>query len=91
MCTASGPGSAALADYWANQHDLTNVHVWGDTTDYVFNNFTGPPPIEGSYPSVMVIELDTMTLSYFSIGGVDQTEGAIATALANVDDCADLP
>ena len=34
MCTSAGPGSAALADSWASSFGLTNVQVWGDTTDY---------------------------------------------------------
>ncbi len=90
MCTAAGPGSASLAEFWASQFNLTNVHVWGDTTDYVYANFTSAAPISGNYPSVMVVELDTMTLTQIAVGGVDQTTSAIAEAIANVDDCAEL-
>lgn len=90
MCTASGPGSASLAQYWANSFGLTNVHVWGDTTDYVFNNFTGAPPISGNYPSVMVVELDTMTLTHIATGGVDSATSAIDDVIAAVHDCAEL-
>jgi hypothetical protein len=91
MCTASGPGSAALAQNWADTFGLTNVHVWGDTTDYVFNNFAGPAPINGSYPNVMVVEFDTMTLDFIGIGGLDQVGAYVAEILDTVDDCADLP
>lgn len=91
MCTAAGPGSASLAQSWASAHGLTDVHCWGDTTDYVYANFAAQPPISGNYPSVMVVELDTMTLRHIATGGLGTAGTHVADILANVDDCAELP
>jgi len=63
--------------------------VWGDTTDYMYSNFTGPIG-GGSYPSTMVIDLDTMTFRQFVQGGVQGAEGTIQQILNEPHPCADL-
>jgi hypothetical protein len=66
------------------------VHVWGDTTDYMYNNFCGVAPISGNYPSAMVINLETMELSYLQLSGVESTVSTIGEIIAGADECADL-
>ena len=88
LCTSSGPGSASLANSWQNTYGLT-MHVWGDTTDYMYTNFCGPIG-GGSYPNTMVIELDTMTLTTFEVGQVAMVENKIQQILANADPCAEI-
>lgn len=89
MCTATGPGSASLAAAWAAQHNLTNVMVWGDTQDYMFNTFLSGAPINGGYPSTMVIDLDTMELTYLQAAQMAQAESAIDAILAADHPCAE--
>ena len=86
MCTAAGAGSASLAASWSQQFDLTNVHVWGDTTDYMYNTFASA--VGGAYPSTMVVDLDTMELRYFEAGDVTAATSAIADILAAEHPCA---
>ena len=50
--------SASLADSWASQHGLTNVLVWGDTTDYM-SHFAGAV---GGISLYNVVDLRTMEL-----------------------------
>ena len=85
MCTAQGPGSASLADSWSSQHGLTNVLVWGDTTDYMYNNFAGA--VGGGYPFTMVVDLRTMELVYHDIGDVQEARSAINTVIENTQEC----
>ena len=87
MCTSSGPGSAALASSWQAQHGLQDVLVWGDTTDYMYQNFS--TQLGGSYPFTMVVKLDTMELTYMSLGDVHSATSAIDAILADVDECAE--
>ena len=87
MCTASGPGSAQLAGQWANAFGLTNVRVWGDTTDYMYNNFGSQ--VGGSYPSTMVIDLDTMVIEHFQLGRVDDVDSVINGILSEPNPCAE--
>jgi hypothetical protein len=89
LCTATGPGSASLAASWQSQFGLTNVHVWGDTTDYMYNNFMSGPPANGGYPGTMVVDLDTMTLTEFAAGGVDVANNAVNAILAADHPCAE--
>ena len=88
MCTAAGPGSAQLAASWQNQYNLQSL-VWGDTTDYMYTNFTASLA-GGSYPSSMVVDLDTMTFTDFSTSGVTGIEGALQQILDQDHPCADL-
>ena len=85
LCTASGPGSAALASSWGSQYNLSNVLVWGDTTDYMYYNFAGA--VGGGYPFTMVIDLRTMELVYHQIGAVHSASSAINGVLNNVHEC----
>ena len=87
MCTSSGPGSAELANSWQSQHGLQQVLVWGDTTDYMYNNFASQ--MGGSYPFTMVVKLDTMELTYMSLGDVHSATSAIDDILAAPDPCAE--
>ena len=88
MCTAAGPGSAQLAASWQNQYNLQSL-VWGDTTDYMYTNFTGPLG-GGSYPSTILVDLDTMTFTRFVQGGVVGVEQALQQILDQDHPCADL-
>lgn len=88
LCTSSGPGSASLANSWQNQFSLT-MHVWGDTTDYMYTNFCGPLG-GGNYPSSMVIELDTMTLTAFEVGQVAALENKVQQILDAAHPCAEI-
>lgn len=88
MCTSSGPGSAQLAASWQSQYSLTSL-VWGDTTDHMYYNFTSVY-VGGNYPSVMVLDLDTMTLRSFQSGGVSAVQSAIQQILDEPHPCADL-
>ena len=88
MCTASGPGNAQLAAQWQNQYNLQSL-VWGDTTDYMYTNFTAPLG-GGSYPSTMVVDLDTMTFTKFATGGVQGVESHVQQILDQDHPCADL-
>ena len=88
MCRATGPGDASLAEEWSTDHGLTEVMVWGDTTDYMYFNFTSQEPLNGSYPSVMVIDIDTMTLTYSQLGGTSSAEAAINSILQDPHPCA---
>lgn len=56
----------------------------------MFNNFCGPDPIGGNYPSAMVINLETMELTYLQTGGISSGESAIQAIIAAADECADL-
>ena len=87
LCTSTGPGSAGLADSWASAFGLTNIQVWGDTTDYMYTNFTSA--LGGSYPSTLVIELDTMEIRYFRVGAVDTAESWVAEVLSEDHPCAE--
>ena len=89
MCTASGPGTASEAAAWASGHDLTNGHAWADTTDYLFTNFLSGGSIGGSYPSTMIIDVDTMEMTYLSLGGLDAAESAIQAITSAEHPCAD--
>ena len=64
LCTSTGPGSAGLAASWASSFGLTDVQVWGDTTDYMYTNFAAT--LGGSYPNTLVIDIDTMEITYFA-------------------------
>ena len=85
LCTASGPGSAALASSWGGQYNLNNVLVWGDTTDYMYTNFAGE--VGGGYPFTMVINLRTMELVYHAIGDVTAATSAIDGVLNDAHEC----
>ena len=85
LCESAGPGSAALADSWASNFGLTNVHVWGDTTDYMYNNFAST--VGGAYPNTLVIDIDSMQIRYFSSGDVTTAESTINEILAEDHPC----
>lgn len=85
MCTSQGGGTASLASSWESQHGLTNVLVWGDTTDYMFNTFAGA--VGGGYPFTMVVDLRTMELVYHDLGDVQAATTAINSVLDNTMEC----
>ena len=87
LCTATGPGSAGLAGSWASTFGLSNVHVWGDTTDYMYENFAST--VGGAYPNTLVIDLDTMQIRYFDAGDVSFAESTISEILAEPHPCAE--
>jgi len=87
MCTASGPGTASEVASWASTYGLTNVQVWADTTDYMYTNFTSQ--LGGSYPSTIVVDLDTMTIEYFAQTGIDGATSTIQAILDAEHPCAD--
>jgi hypothetical protein len=76
-----------LAGSWASGFGLSNVQVWGDTTDYMYENFAST--LGGAYPSTIVIDIDTMEIRYFQTGDVMAAEGAIDTILAADHPCAE--
>jgi hypothetical protein len=88
MCTQSGPGTASEVASWASTYGFTNVKVWADTTDYMYTHFTSQPAIGGGYPSTIVIDLDTMTITYFQPSGIDGAASAIQSILDADHPCA---
>ena len=88
LCRYDGPGTAAVAQAWQQQYNL-QMPVWGDTTDYMYYNFTAPLA-GGSYPSTMVLDLDTMTLRQFVTGQVSNVEQAVQQILNEPHPCAEL-
>lgn len=89
MTGASAAGTAAEAASWAAAHDLTNVHVWADTTDWFYYQFASQASIGGGYPFTMVLDVDTMTLTYFQPGQIDAASSAIQAILGAEHPCAD--
>jgi hypothetical protein len=89
MVTQSGPGSASLAASWASTYGLTNVHVWGDTSNYMYYNYTSQPSIDGYYPSTLIIDVDTMTMTVLQQAGVSTLGSAIDAILDAEHPCAD--
>ena len=88
LCTSSGPGSADLAAAWTSAFSIVDAHVWGDTTDYMFQNFAAQ--VDGAYPNTLVVELDTMEIRYFSGGGPTFTDSVVNEILAEeADPCAE--
>ena len=85
MCRSSGPGSAELAGSWASAFGLTNVQVWGDTTDHMY--YTYLQALGGSYPATMVVELDTMEIRYLQVGAVDNASSWVGEILAEDHPC----
>jgi hypothetical protein len=89
LSKSTGPGDAAEAASWEAAHGLTNVYVWADTTDVIYYDFASQPSIGGGYPFSMVVDVDTMTMTYFSSGGLDYAESAIQAILDAEHPCAD--
>jgi len=87
MTKQSSPGTAEEVATWAETYGLTNVKVWADTTNYMYFNFT--TQFGGAYPSSMIIDLDTMTMTAFQQTGVESLTGAIDTILNAEHPCAD--
>jgi hypothetical protein len=56
----------------------------------MYSNFCGNPPISGNYPSNMVVNLETMELTYLQTGGIASTESSIQAILAAADGCAEI-
>ena len=88
MTGATAAGTAAEAANWASTYNLTNVHVWADTTDYFYNNFATQTAINGLYPFMIVIDVDNMKITYFALNGIQDAESAIQTILAAGHPCA---
>ena len=76
-----------MASTWESAFGLTNVQVWGDTTDYMYNNFAAT--LGGSYPNTIVVDIDTMEITYFGPGDVTAAQGAVDEILASPDPCAE--
>ena len=89
LCTASGPGSAALAAQWASQYGFNNAQAWGDTTDYFYTTWMSQAPFGGGYPGHMVVDLDTMTYTAGAPGGPNAAASAIQAILDADHPCAD--
>lgn len=87
LCRSSGPGSAELAASWESTFGLTDVQVWGDTTDYMYNNFAST--LGGSYPNTLVIDLDTMEIRHFSGGNAMGAASVVNGILAADHPCAE--
>jgi hypothetical protein len=87
LCRSSGPGSAELASSWESTFGLTDVQVWGDTTDYMYNNFAST--IGGSYPNTLVIDLDTMEIRHFAAGNAMGAASVVNGILAADHPCAE--
>ena len=88
LCTSEGPGSAELAASWSSHFGIADAHVWGDTTDYMYENFASQ--VGAAYPNTLVVELDTMEIRYLAAGGPTQSESAINQILAEeADPCAE--
>jgi len=64
--------------------------VWGDTEDYMYYNFCSVAPISSSYPSNMVINLETMELTYLELGSVTATASAVQAIIDSADECAEI-
>ena len=90
IVTASGPGSAALANTWNSQFGFQDVIVWGDTTDYIYSTWMSGPPANGGYPGSMVIDVDTMTLTAFNAGGPESSTSAVQAILDAPHPCAEI-
>lgn len=89
MVTQGGPGTASEAATWAATYGLTNVHVWADTTNYMYWNYVSQPVIDSYYPSVLIIDADTMTMTVLQQTGVT-TQGSAVDAILNAEHpCAD--
>ena len=87
LCRSSGPGSASLASSWASTFGLTDVQVWGDTTDYMYSNFAST--LGGSYPNTLVIDLDSMEIRHFAVGDAMGTASVVNGILAADHPCAE--
>lgn len=87
LCTATGPGSAGLASSWASTFGLTNVQVWGDTTDYMYTNFAST--LGGSYPNTLVIDLDSMEIRHLAVGDAMGAASVVNEILAADHPCAE--
>jgi hypothetical protein len=86
---SSGPGTAAEAAAWEATYGLANVHVWADTTDEVYYDYALQPSIGGGYPFAMVVDLDTMKMTYFGIDQITYADSAIKAILDADHPCAD--
>ena len=82
------PGSASDAASWQAAHQLDQVIVWADTTDYFFWNFA--PAGVSMYPSTMVINLDTMEMTYFGLDTIDSASSAIQEIMNADHPCATM-
>jgi hypothetical protein len=82
-----GPGTADIASSWASTFGLTSVQVWADTTDYMRINFLST--ISGTYPSALVVDLDTMEIRYFEAEDVMATDDVVNTILDADHPCAE--
>jgi hypothetical protein len=89
LSKSSGPGDAAEAATWAAAHDLTNVYVWADTADVIYYDFASQPIIGSGYPFTMVVDADTMTMTYFQPGQIDAAASAINAITSAEHPCAD--
>jgi hypothetical protein len=76
-----------LAASWASDFGLSEVKVWGDTTDYMFNNFASA--VGGGYPFTIVVDIDTMEITYLGGGDVSLAQDAVDAILADPHPCAE--
>ena len=88
LITGTGPGSAELAASWSSAFGITDAHVWGDTTQYMYEHFA--IQVDAAYPNTLVVELDTMEIRFLEVGGPAYAEDVINEILAEeVDPCAE--
>ena len=85
--TISGPGSAELASSWASDFGLSDVQVWGDTSDYIAYNFAGA--VGWGYPFTIVVDIDTMEITHLGGGDVSLAQDAVDAILADPHPCAE--
>jgi hypothetical protein len=90
LVTISGPGNASLANAWSTMYGFQDAVVWADTTDYIYQTWMSQAPFNNGYPGSMVIDIDTMTLTYASPGGPMGATSAIQTILDNAHECAEI-
>lgn len=53
----------------------------------MYNNFAAT--LGGSYPNTIVVDIDTMEITYFGAGDVTAAQGAVDEILASPHPCAE--
>jgi hypothetical protein len=89
LTKSASAGTAEEAAAWEAAHGLVNVHVWADTADDIYYDFASQPSIDGGYPFTIVIDVDTMEITYFAPGQIASATSAIQAILDADHPCAD--
>jgi len=77
-----------MAASWASTYGLEEVYCWADTTDHIFYTFIQHPPIDLHYPNVVIVDIDTMTITYLGVGDHETGQAAVDAILAADHPCA---